>query len=344
MCNCKSSLKYNCIIILGPTAVGKTQLAVRIADYFSKKSNNAQIISCDSRQVYKGLDLGSGKDIEEYTLKKNDGTIKSIPYHLIDVTDLSHEYSVFDYQREFYSLFPELISQHILPVICGGTGMYLDSVVRGYSMIDVPMNNKLRLSLNGKTLEELQLILKGLKPDLHNTTDLEERHRLIRAIEIAYSEKDLKTDVQKTIEPERPDIRPFIIGTTFPRTIIRQKVRNRLDARLKSGMIDEVSRLYKECGSWERLERLGLEYRFVSEYLQGKFPSYEMLVEKLSIAIGQFVKRQETWFRGMEKKGIKINWLAHDGTIEDCKIENRMKQALKLLKENDINSINSFDI
>jgi tRNA dimethylallyltransferase len=211
-------------------------------------------------------------------------------------------------------------------------------------MIDVPMNNKLRLSLNGKTLEELQLILKGLKPDLHNTTDLEERHRLIRAIEIAYSEKDLKTDVQKTIEPERPDIRPFIIGTTFPRTIIRQKVRNRLDARLKSGMIDEVSRLYKECGSWERLERLGLEYRFVSEYLQGKFPSYEMLVEKLSIAIGQFVKRQETWFRGMEKKGIKINWLAHDGTIEDCKIENRMKQALKLLKENDINSINSFDI
>ena len=222
--------------------------------------------------------------------------------------------------------------------------MYLDSVVRGYHMTDVPMNNKLRLSLNGKSLEELQNILKDLKSTLHNTTDLEERHRLIRAIEIAAYEKENSTDAESSSFPPRPDIRPFIIGTTFPRNLIREKVKQRLDARLQSGMIDEVKKLYNECKSWERLERLGLEYRFVSEYLQGKIPDYKSLVEKLGIAIGQFVKRQETWFRGMEKKGIKIHWLKHDGSVEDSSIEKRLKAALDLLSENKLDSIDSFDI
>lgn len=343
MCNLQSDIeKYNCIMVLGPTAVGKTQLAVRLAHHFG-----GEIISADSRQVYKGLDLGSGKDIEDYTIDV-DGKSVSIPYHLIDVTDLSKEYSVYDYQKDFYKIFSQLQRAKKFVVICGGTGMYLDSIVRGYDLVEVPTNQQLRQDLAGKSVEELTEILCELKKEkgeaLHNKTDTEERHRLLRAIEIEVFEKSDECKVLREKMPSRPDIRPFIIGTTFSRDLIRAKVRQRLDKRLQEGMLTEVEDLHKNGASWERLERLGLEYRFVSEYLQGKISSYDELVRSLGIAIGQFVKRQETWFRGMERKGVKINWLFHDGSKEDCKVENRFNMALKVLEDNSLNSLADFDI
>lgn len=343
MCNMQNNLKqYNCIMVLGPTAVGKTQLAVRLANYF-----DAEIISADSRQVYKGLDLGSGKDIEDYTINV-ENKIVTIPYHLIDVTDLSVEYSVYDYQKEFYKVFSKLKNDNKFIIICGGTGMYLDSIVRGYDLVEVPTNQQLRLELQGKSIEELTKILQNYKlkkgENLHNKTDIEERHRLLRAIEIEVFEQSEECKILRSRMPLRPDIRPFIIGTTFPRVLIREKVRQRLDSRLKQGMINEVKTLHNNGISWERLERLGLEYRFVAEYLQGKISSYEELVNTLAISIGQFVKRQETWFRGMQKKGVKINWLEHNGSKEDCKIESRFNAAIKLLTENNLNERCCFDI
>lgn len=343
MCNMQNNLKqYNCIMVLGPTAVGKTQLAVRLANYF-----DAEIISADSRQVYKGLDLGSGKDIEDYTINV-ENKIVTIPYHLIDVTDLSVEYSVYDYQKEFYKVFSKLKNHNKFIIICGGTGMYLDSIVRGYDLVEVPTNQQLRLELQGKSIEELTKILQNYKlkkgENLHNKTDIEERHRLLRAIEIEVFEQSEECKILRSRMPLRPDIRPFIIGTTFPRDLIREKVRQRLDSRLKQGMINEVNTLHNNGISWERLERLGLEYRFVAEYLQGKISSYEELVNTLAISIGQFVKRQETWFRGMQKKGVKINWLEHNGSKEDCKIESRFNAAIKLLTENNLNERCCFDI
>lgn len=324
-----SNCKYNCLVVLGPTAVGKTALAVKLAEKFS-----GEIISADSRQVYRGLDIGSGKDICEYT----------VPYHLIDVTDLSIEYSVFDYQKDFYKVFSEMQSRKVLPVICGGTGMYLDSIVRGYDLITVPENQELRKTLAGKSIDELVDILKSEKKDLHNKTDLEERHRLIRAIEIAAYEKTPEAKIEKEKMPTRPDIRPFIIGTTFPRDIVRKRVRQRLTDRIKEGMIEEVRNLHEQGFSWERMERLGLEYRYVSEFLQGKIKTDAELYDGLAIAIGQFVKRQETWFRGMEKKGVKINWLSHNGTNAECTAQNRFEVAMKLLQENKIYERCNFDL
>ncbi|NLM01336.1 MAG: tRNA (adenosine(37)-N6)-dimethylallyltransferase MiaA [Treponema sp.] len=335
----QEKLKYNCIMILGPTAVGKTQLAVRLANLF-----DAQIISADSRQVYKGLDLGSGKDIADYTIII-EGKTKTIPYHLIDVATLSTEYSVYDYQKDFYKIFTLLKENKIFSIICGGTGMYLDSIVRGYDLVEVPVNQKLRDELKGLSLEELIQILKKEKGDnLHNKTDIEERHRVLRAIEITMFEKSSECEILKAKMPKRPDIRPFIIGTTFPRDIIRHNVRERLNARLKDGMIDEVKGLHESGVSWERLERLGLEYRFVSEFLQGKIKNYDELVKQLSIAIGQFVKRQETWFRGMERKGVKIHWLEHDGSKVDSSPERRLIAAKKILSEHNLNERYNFDL
>lgn len=343
MCDLQSAInKYNCIMVLGPTAVGKTQLAVRLAHHFG-----GHIISADSRQVYKGLDLGSGKDIEDYTIEV-DGKTVTIPYYMIDVTDLSKEYSVYDYQKDFYKVFSQLINDKKFVVICGGTGMYLDSIIRGYDLVEVPTNQQLRQELAGKSVEELTEVLKKLKEEkgeaLHNKTDTEERHRLLRAIEIEVFEKTDECKILREKMPTRPDIRPFVIGTTFSRDLIRAKVRQRLDKRLQEGMLAEVEALHKNGANWERLERLGLEYRFVSEYLQGKISNYEELVRSLGIAIGQFVKRQETWFRGMERKGVKINWLPHDGTKEDCKVENRFKEALKILEKNSLSDLTDFDI
>ncbi len=343
-----SNSAYNSVVVLGPTAVGKTALAVRLADALG-----GEIISADSRQVYRGLDIGSGKDICEYTLHNPERTV---PYHLIDVVSLPDEYSVFNYQKGFYSVFPEILSRGKLPVVCGGTGMYLDAIVRGYSFVDVPCNAKLRTSLVGKTDAELAEILIKLKGDkLHNTTDLLEHHRLLRAIEIetfmqeygkvsgaaesesgtgvAASAADvLDFDATSASVPARPDIRPFIIGTTFPRDMLRAGINRRMTSRFKEGMIAEVERIHNGGIEWERLERLGLEYKLIAWYLQGKLGSEEELYEKLRISIGQFAKRQETWFRRMEKTGVKINWLPCSGSDYDVSIEGRFEMSMEMLR------------
>jgi len=312
-------MKYNSIVLLGPTAVGKTNLGVRIADCF-----DLEIISADSRQVYKGLDLGSGKDIGEYTFNG-----KKIPYHLIDVTDLSHEYNVFDFSKDFYKAFENISNRKIVPFVVGGTGMYLDSFIRKYELVEVPQNEKFRKELEKKSLEELGSILLKLKPDLHNRTDLNIKDRVIKAIEIATFMQSEEYQKNKEELLKRPEVNPFIIGTTIDRTLLRENIKKRLIERINSGMIEEVENLNKQGFSFERMEKLGLEYRFVSEYLEGKIESKEKMIELLYIAICQFAKRQETWFRGMEKKGVTINWLTKEAN-QDKKFE----QAKKLLEEN----------
>lgn len=317
----------NCLVILGPTAVGKTALAVRLAEHFG-----SEILSADSRQVYRGLDIGSGKDLNEYT----------VPYHLIDITDLSVEYSVFDYQRDFYRAFSAVRDKGKLPILAGGTGLYLDAVVRGYDMKRVPENPALREKLAALNMDELCALLYRLKKEAgteaHNTTDTENRARLLRAIEIeTYNAEHCVPQAAEKAAPVRPEVKAFIIGTTFPRDMLRSFIRKRLKERLDGGMIEEVENLHrrapglKEGASWERLERLGLEYRFIADYLQGRIESREELETKLGIAIGRFAKRQETWFRGMQKKGAVIHWLEHDGSREDCSVERRFEKALSLL-------------
>ena len=319
---------YNCIVILGPTAVGKTGVGVGVADFYS-----GQIISADSRQVYKGLDIGSGKDLDEYILDKGKSTERKIPYHLIDNADVKDEYNVFNYQKDFYKIFSDLQKQKILPVIVGGTGMYLDAIVRGYDLVEVPTNQELRKQLAGKSEIELTQILSELKiksgNKLHNSTDITERHRLLRAIEIEVFTQEKKSNPElnnyrnseEDKMPLRPEIKPIIIGTTFERSILRDNVTKRLKQRLQEGMINEVQSIHDSGISWERLERLGLEYRFVSEFLQGKILTEQELFEKLNTAIHQFVKRQETWFRGMERKGVNIFWLNRDVKTKDTRVQ-----------------------
>lgn len=312
-------MKYNSIVLLGPTAVGKTNLGVRIADCF-----DLEIISADSRQVYKGLDLGSGKDIDEYTFNG-----KKIPYHLIDVTDLSHEYNVFDFSKDFYKAFENISNRKIVPFVVGGTGMYLDSFIRKYELVEVPQNEKFRKELEEKSLEELDSILLKLKPDLHNRTDLNIKDRVIKAIEIATFMQSEEYQKNKEELLKRPEVNPFIIGTTIDRTLLRENIKKRLIERINSGMIEEVENLNKQGFSFERMEKLGLEYRFISEYLEGKIESKEKMIELLYIAICQFAKRQETWFRGMEKKGVKINWLP-----QTTDIDTRFEAAVNIIESN----------
>ena len=311
-------MDYNCVVVLGPTAVGKTSIGVQIAHKFG-----GEIISADSRQTYKGLDIGSGKDLCEYCV---DG--KNIPYHLIDITDLSMEYNVFHYQQDFYKVFTDLLTRNVLPVIVGGTGMYLDAVVRNYDFVLVPENVELRKELEEKSLEELDEMLLSLKPDLHNKSDLLERDRVIRAIEIATCMNSPEADVIRSKMIARPDIRPLIIGTTFDRNLVRKNIEIRLKERLDNGLVEEVEGLHNSGFSWERLEKLGLEYRFCSLFLQGKIKSKDELFEKLNIAIRQFAKRQETWFRGMEAKGVEINWLP---AVQDKNV--RISAALSLVEK-----------
>ncbi len=284
----------NCVVVLGPTATGKTGLAVRLARRFS-----GEIISADSRQVYRGLDIGSGKDLAEYG---------DVPYHLIDITDLRSEYSVFNFQRDFRMVFDDITARGKLPIIAGGTGMYLDAVIRGYELVEVPVNEVLRAELESLSIDELASRLTGLKEDIHNKTDLLERPRLIRAIEIAEYKRDLAGNDGHAAET-RSSIRPLILGVRFPRSELRARIRARLEARMAEGLVDEVRLLHESGASWERLERLGLEYRHAAEYLQGKIPSEREFLESLYVAIGQFAKRQETWFRGMERKGVEIHWI-----------------------------------
>lgn len=306
--------KYNCVVILGPTAVGKTSIGVAVAHHFG-----GEIISADSRQTYRHLDIGSGKDLSEYVV---DG--KPIPYHLIDIIDLPAEYNVFNYQQDFYEAFKDITGRGALPVVVGGTGMYLDAVVRDYQMVILPENPELHARLEATPLEELCKMLLAQQPDLHVMADLKEKDRVIKALEIIEAKKQ---GIEST-GVKRPDIRPYIIGTTLPRPQLWENISIRLRERLDGGMIEEVEAIHKSGITFERLEKLGLEYRFCSEFLEGKIPTREDLYEKLFIAIRQFAKRQETWFRMMEKKGVEIHWLGQVSKPE------RVKEAIKLVEEN----------
>ena len=285
---------YNCVVVLGATATGKTALAVKLAH-----AKHGEIISADSRQVYRGLDLGTGKDLQEYG---------SIPYHLIDVCDLNREFTVFHFQQEVYRIFPQLVEKGALPIIAGGTGLYLDAIIRSYELIPVPEDPALRETLATKTQPELQDMLMALKPDIHNKTDLEQPDRLVRAIEIARYRQEHPESAAVHLH-NVPPIKPKIYGISFERSILRERIRRRLIARIDAGMIEETEQIHAQGYSWERLESLGLEYRFTAQYLQGKIESKEAYIEQLYRAIGQFAKRQETWFRRMERNGIEIEWI-----------------------------------
>jgi len=285
---------YNLIVILGPTASGKTRLAARLA-----ADIGAELISADSRQVYREMDIGTGKDLAEYVV---DG--KPMPYHLIDVAEPGHLFSVFEFQQRFYECFRDIAARGRMPVVVGGTGLYIESVLREYRMLPVPENKALREELKGQGLEELAARLLHLNPALHNTTDLTGRERLIRAIEIA--EHTSKYESKDGIE--RPEIVPLVIGVRWERKVLRERITRRLEERLGQGMIKEVQRLHNSGVPWERLDEMGLEYRYVGHYLQGKL-TYEEMFKTLNVRIHQFAKRQDTWFRGMERRGITIHWI-----------------------------------
>ncbi len=297
-------MSYNCLIVLGPTAVGKTAIGVALARAF-----NGEIISADSRQTYRQLDIGSGKDLADYE-ESEEGP--AVPYHLIDITELPAEYNVYNYQQDFYKAFKDIRERGKLPVVVGGTGMYLDAIVRDYQLVILPENKKLHEEFESTPLETLAARLIELQPDLHTKGDLLEKDRVIKALEIIEAKKQGldSTSVQ------RPDIKPYIIGTSLPRPQLWENISKRLRERLENGMLEEVQAIHDNGISWERLEKLGLEYRFCSEFLQGKIESKEKLFEGLFIAIRQFAKRQETWFRMMEKKGVEIHWLT-PGTKEE---------------------------
>ncbi len=293
---------YNLLVILGVTAGGKTGLAVKAATHFS-----GEIISADSRQVYRGMDLGTGKDLFEYG---------DIPYHLIDIAEPGDEYNVFQFQRDCFDSIESIWQRQKLPIICGGTGMYLDAVLSGYRLVSVPENLQLRDKLDCYSDNALRQELLQLKPEQHNRTNLENRDRLIRAIEIAVGEQESTKDL-----PPLPDLSPLIFGIRWPREVLRKRIAARLRQRFEAGMIDEVQQLYDSGVSWERLEFYGLEYRLIAQYLQGQLNKNDM-VQKLRSAIGQFAKRQETFFRRMEKRGIKIHWLDGEGDVFDelCRV------------------------
>ena len=284
----------NLLVILGPTASGKTRLAVAAA-----RRLNGEIISADSRQVFKGMDIGTGKDLEEYG---------EIPCHLIDILEPGEEFSVFDFQRHFASAFNLVTSHGRLPILAGGTGLYLDSVLRGYRMVSAPENDELRRELAQLSLDQLRLRLLALVPEQHNTTDLLQRERLVRAIEIAAhaAEKGAAGVIPL------PELRPVIFGIKVEREIVRRRITERLKARLQGGMIEEVQRLLAAGVSPERLDSYGLEYRFVSRHLAGELNRNDMF-QKLNSAIHDFAKSQDTWFRRMEKHGLQIIWLDASG-------------------------------
>jgi tRNA dimethylallyltransferase len=283
--------EFNLLVILGPTASGKTQAGVRVARVL-----NGEIISADSRQVYRGMDLGTGKDLKEYG---------EIPHHLIDVVDPGYEFSLFEFQRRFISAFLDIQGRGKLPILVGGTGLYLEAVLKGYRLAEVPPNPKLRSELERLSLGELAERLKAIQPSLHNTTDLRQRERVIRAIEIAQFKGDSSS------QASLPDLSPVIFGIRWPREVLCQSITRRLRERINQGMMEEIRRLHKAGVSFETLDFYGLEYRYGAMYLQGLLNKND-LFQKLNSAIHQFAKRQETWFRRMERQGTRIHWVAGD--------------------------------
>lgn len=293
--------KYDFLAIVGPTASGKTGKAVSLS-----RKLQAEIISCDSRQVYSGMDIGTGKDLDEY------GEVK---FHLIDVAEAGEKYNLYRFLKDFSSVYENMKSRNVFPVLCGGSGMYVEAVLSGISMPEVPPNPELRENLSHHNLEELSEILKE-KKSLHNRTDIDTKKRAIRAIEIAdYYEKHPEVSIlaDRTKVEKRNGL---IIGVDIPREERRQKITQRLEKRLENGMIQEVETLLKKGVDKETLIYYGLEYKFITLYLAGNL-TYEEMKKKLEIAIHQFSKRQMTWFRGMEKRGFPIHWISYNKDEEE---------------------------
>lgn len=293
-------MNYDLITILGPTASGKTSLAATLAARLK-----TEIISGDSRQVYRRMDLGTGKDLSDYVV---DGY--KVPYHLIDIVEPGYKYNVFEYQRDFLVAYEDIKARGLLPILCGGTGMYLESILKGYRLLPVPENKELRERLASKSLEELTDILSRYKK-LHNSTDVDTVKRAIRAIEI--EEYYLTQDVNARSFPE---MHSLIIGVDIDRNLRRQKITNRLKKRLQEGMVDEVKALLEEGINPDDLIYYGLEYKYLTLYAVGKL-SYDDMFSQLEIAIHQFAKRQMTWFRGMERRGFQIHWIDAEAPLNE---------------------------
>lgn len=297
------------ITILGPTASGKTPVAARLAEQIG-----GEVISADSRQVYRRMDIGTGKDLEDY------GSVK---YHLIDICEPGTKYNLFEYQQDFYDAYNNIIGRGKVPILCGGTGLYIEAVLKGYKLSPVPQNRELRDSLEGKTLDELTEMLTALKvqngSNMHNTTDVDSCQRAIRAIEIETYNLEHPVPLR-----ELPPVESVIIGIQIDRELRREKISRRLKARLDNGMVEEVRALLDEGIKADDLIYYGLEYKFVTEYLTGQL-SYDEMFQRLEIAIHQFAKRQMTWFRGMERRGFKINWI--DASLP---MEEKIDEIVKL--------------
>lgn len=296
------------ITILGPTAVGKTKLATTLASQI-----DGELISADSRQIYRGMDIGTGKDLRDFKVNKI-----QIPHHLIDIRDAGEEYDVFKFQNDFYQAYQSIIEKGKIPILCGGTGMYLQAALAKDRLVEVPANSFLRSTLAMHRDEELVEILKRVEPDLHNTTDLKDRGRMIRAIEIAQYKQ-----VNPEVEPSPVEER-IVFGVQMQREALRKRIKARLEDRLKEGMIEEVESLLEKGISHEQLDYYGLEYRFISKYLQNELTQEEFF-EGLLQAIRRFAKKQMTWFRRMEKQGTEIIWI-------DAELD--MEEKLKLIHSN----------
>ena len=297
------------ITILGPTASGKTPVAARLAAEIG-----GEVISADSRQVYRRMDIGTGKDLADYGV---------VPYHLIDIREPGTKYNLFEYQQDFFDVYQQIRSRGAVPILCGGTGLYIEAVLKGYHLSPVPQNQALRDSLEGKSLAELTEMLKALKArngsNMHNTTDVDSCQRAIRAIEIETYNAE-----HPMPRRELPPVESLIVGIDIDRELRREKITRRLKARLENGMVEEVQALLDEGITAEDLIYYGLEYKFVTEYLTGQL-TYDEMFSRLEIAIHQFAKRQMTWFRGMERRGFKIHWI--DATLP---IEQKVAKILEM--------------
>ena len=315
------------ITILGPTASGKTPVAARLAAEIG-----GEIISADSRQVYRRMDIGTGKDLADYVVRNQEsGVSRQISYHLIDIREPGTKYNLFEYQQDFFDAYEAIQSRGAIPILCGGTGLYIEAVLKGYHLSPVPQNQALRDSLEDKSLAELTQMLTDLKAktgsNMHNTTDVDSCQRAIRAIEI-----ETYNIEHPTPRRELPPVDSIIIGIDIDRELRREKITRRLKARLEEGMVEEVKALLDEGIPADDLIYYGLEYKFVTEYLTGKI-TYDEMFTRLEIAIHQFAKRQMTWFRGMERRGFKIHWIdailpmeekvSEIIQIANCKSENR---------------------
>lgn len=289
---------FDLITILGPTASGKTTFACKLANNL-----DTEIISGDSRQVYRGMDIGTGKDLSDYVVNG-----KPVPYHLIDIRDAGYKYNIFEYQHDFREAYTSIKERDRMPVLCGGSGLYIESVLKGYNLINVPENKELRQLLEGKSLCELTTILASYK-SLHNNTDVDTAQRAIRAIEI--EEYKSGNDADRN---EYPPLNSLTIGVDIDRELRRNRISTRLKSRLEEGMIDEVQSLLDAGIAAEDILYYGLEYKFVTQYLLKEI-TYTQMYSELEIAIHQFAKRQMTWFRGMEKRGLHIHWI--DSTLPD---------------------------